>query len=259
MTNRISATIAVAALAIAGLVTPASADWDPGDSYKMHFPQLPDPFGWDVAVVTPAPPPPAAVADDWLCTETGPVSDIHIWFSMQGDAPPNPGLMAFTIWDDIPAQPGVPYSRPGQLLWNEIFSPADYTIRLYGSGDQGWLDPNNGIVAPADHFNIWQLNLEITDPLVPVFQQQAGNIYWLGVNFEPVWGPVGWKTSLNHFNDDAVWWDFAGGQWQELRDPVLGHSLDMAFVITTIPEPSTVILMGLGVVGLLVINRRKKS
>jgi len=260
MTNRMSATIAVAVLAIAGFVTPVRADWNPGDSYKMHYPQLPDPLGWDVAVATVTPPPPAAVADDWLCTETGPVSDIHIWFSMRGDAPPIPSLMAFTIWSDVPDPDGTgpAYSTPGTLLWNRIFAPFEFTIRPYGTGQEGWYDPNNGIVVPNDHFTYWQLNLNI-DPL-GAFVQQEGEIYWLGVNFEPTWGNVGWKTSQDHFNDDAVYWDFAGGGgWQELLDPVTHESLDMAFVITTIPEPSTVMLVGFGVVGLLAINRRKKS
>jgi len=26
----------------------AFADWAPGDPHKMHFPQEPDPYGWDV-------------------------------------------------------------------------------------------------------------------------------------------------------------------------------------------------------------------
>lgn len=251
------AVLAAVALGLVGFATLAKADWNPGDPYKMHFPQLPDPFGWDVAVNTVSPPPPAAVADDWLCTETGPVLDIHIWFSMRHDQQPILSQMAFTIWSDIPGQPGI-YSTPGTLLWNRIFSPADYTIRPYGTGDQGWLDPNNGIVAPADHFNIWQLNLQLpsTDP--NVFVQQQGQIYWLGVNFEPLWGDAGWKTSLNHFNDDAVWWDFTGGQWKELIDPLNGQSLDMAFVIT-VPEPSAFVLLGLGLVALLTDVRRRTS
>jgi hypothetical protein len=248
-TKLIAAVLAAAAF----LIAPARADWNPGDSYKMHFPQLPNPVGWDVAVGTVSPPPPAAVADDWQCTETGPVSDIHIWFSMRGDAQPNPSLMAFTIWSDIP-QAGSNFSHPGTLLWNQVFSPTDYTIRPYGSGDQGYYDPNNGIVLPNDHFTTWQLNLSITNN---AFVQQQGDIYWLGVNFQPTWGDVGWKTSLDHFNDDAVWWDFAGQSWRDLRDPLIGQSMDMAFVITTVPEPGSValLLVGAGIFGLRRLRR----
>ena len=31
----------------------ASGDWAPGDTYKMHFPQLPNVNGWDVNATQP--------------------------------------------------------------------------------------------------------------------------------------------------------------------------------------------------------------
>lgn len=222
--------MAVAAVLAVGLTR---ADWNLGDPHKMHFPQLPDPLGWDVAVITPAPPPPAAVADDWRCTKTGPVSDIHIWFSVKGDAAVLPGLVAFSIWSDVPAQPGM-FSHPGQMLWSGIFGPGQYTVRRWADGLQGWYDPNYQEIHPRDHAQIWQLNLtQIDNPFVQI----EGNTYWLGVNFAPDWtAPVGWKTSVDHWNDDAVWWNWHSEGWEELRDPITGGSLDMAFVIT--PEPS---------------------
>ena len=47
----------------------------------------------------------------------------------------------------------------------------------------------------------------------------------------------GWKTSQDHWNDDAAWYDDVGDDWIELYDPVLEVpvSLDMAFVITSPP------------------------
>jgi len=46
---------------------------------------------------------------------------------------------------------------------------------------------------------------------------------------------VGWKTSLDHFMDAAVW----GGEtnWQPIYDPIDGEQIDFAFVITTEEEP----------------------
>ncbi len=36
-------------IALVLLIAPAAiADWDPGDGHKMHYPQMPDPNGWDV-------------------------------------------------------------------------------------------------------------------------------------------------------------------------------------------------------------------
>ena len=68
----------------------------------------------------------------------------------------------------------------------------------------------------------------------------------------------GWKTSLDHWNDDATYYYTIDGidppYWNELIDPVQGVSLDMAFVITTIPEPSTIVLLMIGT-GALFIRR----
>ncbi|MEZ6319424.1 MAG: PEP-CTERM sorting domain-containing protein, partial [Phycisphaerales bacterium] len=91
---------------------------------------------------------------------------------------------------------------------------------------------------------------QIADP----FYQEAGTIYWLDlsvITLDPL-ARVGWKTSLDHFEDDAVW-SVAGLGWQELFDPFNGQSLDLAFVIT--PEPATAVLLGVGTV--LACRRRR--
>ena len=63
------------------------ADWNPGDGHKMHFPQLPDEAGWDVyatAGLSDYGYPDICLADDWMCNESGPVTDIHFWGSWKG-------------------------------------------------------------------------------------------------------------------------------------------------------------------------------
>ena len=55
------------------IAVPALADWDIGDGHKMHYPQLPDPNGWDVNLTG------NKVFDDWRCGGSGPVDDIHFW------------------------------------------------------------------------------------------------------------------------------------------------------------------------------------
>jgi hypothetical protein len=236
----------LAATLLTVLVLPATlvyADWDEGDDFKMHYPQLPDPLGWDVSASTPN-----IVADDWQCSETGYVSDIHIWGSwyMDNPEPPIPIInFHLEIWSDQPADPpGIPFSHPLEMLWFGDYGPdsppGTYFERIYGDpSPQGFYDPIGGIVEPANHQITWQYNFFI--PKEEAFIQEEGTIYWLVVQATlsegapPVWG---WKTTLNHWNDDSVYID-AGGNWVELFDPTLPpepeNSLDQAFVITGDP------------------------
>lgn len=228
------------------LAAPAWADWKPGDPYKMHYPQLPDPLGWDVMATQPK-----ILADDWLCTGTGPVTDIHFWGSWQGDRVGQILNAHLSIHANVPG-PG--FSHPGQLLWEWDVEPT--LIGNEPASPQGWLDPNTGQWLRPDH-NLWFLYniVNIPDPFI----QQEGQIYWLDIQVtttpDTLWG---WKTSIGpQFLDDAVWADWLPGQmmteWQPLTDPLTGASLDLAFVIT--PEPLSLALLAAG--GLALLRRRR--
>lgn len=258
------------AVVVCAIVTPVWADWYEGDSYKMHFPQLPDPNGWDIEIFTPG----HEVADDWRCIETGTVDDIHFWFSLQGDPEEHTifDIVHVGIYSDVPANTGqFPYSTPGDLLWEQTFGIDQVTIvKDYGTGRQGFADPQLGTGEDAwgldDHQLYHQVNIvDIDDPFV----QKEGEIYWLGLWvdwFDVQQAPLGWKTAdVNkypqpntgqHFQDDAVFRSL-DGFWEELIDPYTGQSLDMAFVITTIPEPGGVVLMLAGIAGIGLAGRRR--
>lgn len=241
---------------------PAAADWDPGDPYKMHYPQLPDPEGWDVNVTG------NVVADDWLCTETGPVTSIHLWYSVQGrehDPAATPPItnIHLSIHKNIPKTDN-DFSKPGDLLWEADLNKGQFnaTGRFYGQGTQGWIEPGEGFLE-NDHDVFYQVN--VSGFTIEPFRQEVGTIYWLDVSVEVENDPneapwlVGWKTSLNHFEDDAVYRD-ASGAWQELYDPLTEDprvSLDMAFVI--VPEPTSCIILGIGLCGLFVVVRRTRK
>ncbi len=194
---------------------------------------------------------PYVLADDFLCTESGPITDVHIWGSWLNDVlpPTGPGGATFilSIHDDIPAGAGgVPYSMPGELLWLATFGPGDYEVELYADGLlEGWLNPPDGYTFPGDT-QCWLYNFYI-DPAV-AFQQQgtATNpiVYWLDLQVVPDGTPAhfGWKTSLEHWNDDAVSWlgvEPFFGPWMELiyppNHPMMGESIDLAFAITGEP------------------------
>lgn len=235
-------------LMIACIAIPALGDWDPGDPYKMHYPQLPDPYGWDVEIFR------SPIADDWQCIESGPVTDIHFWISWAGDLIGRIDWLNVAIYEDVPV--GIAnYSHPGDLIAARTYDATQFTVRNYGTGDQGFYDPD-GDWAPRDHLLFQQVNIVDKDPL---FYQQRDKIYWLAISadWDGIQSPVGWKTTLDYFNDGAVYLTAAGG-WAPLYDPALlqqgfEQTLELAFVIT--PEPASLLIMGFG--GLMLLRKRR--
>ncbi|MFC1737678.1 hypothetical protein ACFL1G_01340 [Planctomycetota bacterium] len=199
----------------------ALADWDEGDGHKMHYPQLPKLGGLDVAFNF------SRLADDWKCSQTGPVEDIHFWVSWQyDDVQPIDGF-SVRIWSDNPGGPDG-YSEPNELLWERDFDIGQFTVRDMPDDLQGWFDPFTGLYNSQDHFIWQQVNImDIADP----YTQEEGMIYWLEIDMWGTGPTCGWKESGSpHFTDDAVVWD--SPRWLELRHPETSESLDLAFVIT---------------------------
>ena len=267
----------ILALVVCFAAAPVMAEWNPGDDYKMHFPQLPDADGWDVYATYYE-----GLADDWQCSDTGLVEDIHFWGSWMGDVVGDIEFFHVAIWsNDAVGDGGMAgedldntYSLPLERLWHEDFhtSLGEIEIVPYGTPTlQGWLDPRQEPDAYIEdnHSNMYQYNLYPDGEWAGfVFEQQVDEIYWLEISckvegFDPPekWG---WKTADvdsyptpytgNHFMDDAIWaHTLPTNVWMDpLEDPLTSVSLDLAFVIT--PEPGT---LGLLLVGGLALLRRR--
>jgi hypothetical protein len=284
----------------------AIADWKPGDPTTKYV-QMPDPNGMNVNAtyiidtnqmppVQPVYPWQKILADDFLCTQTGPITDIHIWGSWLEDRipwitdPTNGALLQnvrfkLSLHKNVPAGVDAPYSHPGQEFWRAIFQPDQYVSRFWSNSNELFYEPNTNRIIGTDH-QIWQYNfkLPVTDASSWQFGTEANpQIYWLDVQAiipepAPVPGTTelpqfvfGWKTSLDHFpatlpigDDDAVFGDtlVPGGvpypqfpdpsgtnllPWKDMRyppqSPYYPNSINLAFVITTIPEPGTVMMM----------------
>jgi hypothetical protein len=207
--------------------------------HKMHYPQLPDPNGWDiVSTMGYEMHPGILTADDFMCMKSGPITGIHFWgswlYDMQG---PIAGFF-LSIHENIPGPP----SMPGAALWGT--GVTDFEVTLEGQGEQGWYDPNTFWWEHPNHSLYYRYDI---DSIPEPFYQDSGTIYWLSIMADigppgyqgipvpepPLWG---WKTSRSpHFEDDAVWspWLPPGYAWQPLEDPRTGITLDMAFVITS--------------------------
>jgi len=238
------------------------ADWDEGDPYKMHYPQWPDVTQSPTAInsfytYSGLPEDFTNAADDFECTETGLITDIHVWGCWAFDEPNKQAVFEIAIWSNVPAVFGGTPSMPGQILWGpyEFLPEEDYTVDL----DNPWwvLDGDGYFGHPADPDSlpfreIYQYNFWI-DPTY-AFTQEAGTIYWVSVrdksfyilNEEDYWGwnycVPGEPPNGYQFMDNAVWWDYDDTGWAELFYPGDGLSADLAFVITgeppTTSEPS---------------------
>jgi len=208
----------------------------------------------------------ALSADDFLCTESTPVTDIH--FAGRCNTG-NQYIESFriTFWTDFPRTPLADESHPDILLYDQTIGPADLVGDPYKRGWQDNLDGTFSINLPE---NQW-------------FYQQgtasAPIVYWIGIqgitvqdDYEdwffwafvdqyaaPLWGDDAAFTS-DYFN--VLPWSNWG--WPTLDTPSSYEgpfpagwvkSADMAFALST-PEPATVTLLGLGALSLL---RRKRS
>lgn len=184
------------------------------------------------------------VADDFPCTVAGTITNIQIWASWLNDAPPDlPTTFVLSIWSDLPATTANPHSRPGALLWTDTFSFGNYTLTSAGIGTEQFYDPDTGQLFPEQQ--IWRYNFDPKKPFCQKGSTGAPIVYWLSVCAKTANADFqfGWKTSTNHWNDDAVYGhvNAAGtalGDWKDLHDPRPGMnnlSLDMAFLINNGP------------------------
>jgi hypothetical protein len=140
---------------------PCSCRWQEGDDHKMHWPQTPKSGGLDIAFNS------AMLADDWRCSRTGPVDDLHFWVSWsQNKTVQVPGFWV-TVYSDVPDPDGKGplYSEPGQALWARFFGPGDFVLRDMPRDAQGWFDPATGQWKRDDHTSWQQIDIcRIPDP-----------------------------------------------------------------------------------------------
>jgi hypothetical protein len=181
------------------------------------------------------------LADDFLCTLSGPIIDIHFWGSFLDDiVPPLPHqVFEVTIYSDIPPGGMADWSMPGDILWRKYFGPGEYDVYQITDNNpedyfivppQIWIDDN--------HLNCYQYDFFI--PEESAFVQEEGTIYWLGIRDMTYDGTYrfGWKSCEfdARWNDDATWLCDPPMFWCEIRYP-MGHvfypeSMDLAFAIT---------------------------
>ncbi|MEA1906014.1 MAG: GEVED domain-containing protein, partial [Euryarchaeota archaeon] len=200
------------------------------------------------------------VADDWLCTDGKPITEVHFWGSylsrekevhweQKNPGPPEkplsqpPGVseFKFSFHKDIPAgtDPDMPWSHPGVLLREVWMAPDEVKERYWDS------IPHTGV----DGTIWWEHKFYYVACLKEPFKQEKGTIYWLDIGAKPVedewyWG---WETSVRHWNDNAVrgweggnWWECLGAATIDFEDLTLGTEYNVGTTFTTSGVPITV-------------------
>ena len=155
---------AVWALLIACLAGPALGDWEPGDGHKMHFPQLPDELGYDVNATVPM-----ILADDWECSQSGWVKDIHFWGSWREGLEGEIEFFVLSIHGNVPGQPNL----PGEVLWEMEVSDFQ-VVAIDPAPTEHWYDPRTGELLMGDHEAYFQYNVLL--PRHRWFWQEQGPV-----------------------------------------------------------------------------------
>jgi hypothetical protein len=199
---------------------------------------------------------PYILADDYRCTEPGRITEIWVWGSWLDDWYPfgiDPTAVDFvlSIHKDIPdSESSTGYSMPGDPEWYRLFIRAEFEAIVWADSIyEGWMNPPDDYWLPADS-TCWLYKFYV--PIDDAYFQQGTEAnpitYWLDVQAYPhdpdAW--FGWKTSVEHWNDDAVWGDGVEpyyGPWFELRyppsHPWFPQSIDLAFSIMNAPLSGT--------------------
>ncbi len=262
--------IIMATVVVSFLFTPVLGDWDPGDFYKCEYLYLPDltEDGRDVNASLSTNGNDLILADDFLCSETGPITDIHIWGSWKDDVLPEGSAANVDFYLAIYDNDN---GGPGDLLWSKTFTAGQFQTRMYAYGlQEGWMEPNSGEYTFPGDTQCWQYNFYIDE--AEAFVQEWDEHYWLAVMAFPSddTAKFGWKTTPREtegtmnsarWNVDMTPWDDTdlslGSSWTYLAfqegEPAEWVDIDFAFVIT--PEPASLILLGMG--GLAILRRKK--
>ncbi|MEE9554679.1 MAG: hypothetical protein V3W18_10315 [candidate division Zixibacteria bacterium] len=207
----------ICVLSILSTFVVARADWSSGDGHKMHFPQNPNMAGWDVKASIPI-----ILAEDWQCSETGWIKDIHWWGSWRNGEEGEIYGFILSIHEDIPADPENPacFSKPGEALWEHLV--VDFIVAEPSDPpeSQGWYDPSTYEIIYDHNTAYKQYNVFL--PESEWFLQEEGTVYWLNIMAlvaDPENTAWGWKSTLDHWNDDAVFSSGPGLSWFHMYEP----------------------------------------
>src|SRR5882724_5198411 len=160
----------------------------------VQLPQIDGGFDlWDTG--------PWALADDFTCTNTGPITDIHLWGAWLNDMVDFNTTFWLAIYDDVPAVTNGPVfipSRPGtNLVWQQYFGPGQYSQSQVAVGIGNFYNPEPPAFMGNDS-KVYYYCFYPTNPPVQTGTANIPKIYWLAVYAKPLEGTsvqFGWKSA----------------------------------------------------------------
>ncbi|MDD5707582.1 MAG: GEVED domain-containing protein [Kiritimatiellae bacterium] len=227
--------------------------WIGGEENAPKWAQYPDltPMGMDVEDMQTLPP--YLLADDFQCTNRTAITNIVVWGSWFHDILPDTAgnvTLLVSFHADVPKGVHAPWSMPGEMLLLGVFPPGSFAVRREATGiEEGWYDPATSNWTGNADWTCWRYEFPVDTVGAFVQTGTVANpiVYWMDVQAVPdgtSGAKFGWKTSTNHWNDDACWVPamepYDDGFWWEMRyppqHPYADQSIDLAFALFGGPE-----------------------
>jgi hypothetical protein len=204
------------------------------------------------------------------------VTDVHWWGSYGNNLHNPPASFWIGFWSD---KPGAVPSQPAQLLKSYIFPFAAANETFFG--DQERFPIGQEKIKAYQYF---------VDLLPDPFLEEKDVTYWLSIQALGT-ADWGWKTGFPQWRDDSILASGiglgapqitppppVGSPWPPSAvagmaglcfpqgvviclaqvDPATNATVDMAFELTTVPGPSGLLLVGIGLAGLGLLQRRRR-
>jgi hypothetical protein len=203
------------------------------------------------------------VADDFILETGAPIIGVT-WWGSYWDPTTKDGTSVFPY--DHSDSWGDPAQKPMPSQFNINF----YNDTAAGTGIPPWSHPNSIVetfdIDAQDISEVLVGTIDRAGAVQSIYKYRAaipglalnpGTVYWIEIQAvlggEPIqWG---WQESIDHWNDNAVQMSFppnaiTSSWWHNIPGE------DMAFEITVVPVPTTLLLLGSGLIGLIGFRRR---